>query len=264
MNYNIQGKNAVPWDVSAHALTVVYDVCGNAQPLNVILDENFGTFNTDVWSCVTGPYRDWQYLPADYSNNVLSKDNQLIVRNLKNDPTPEYEWSGAWIDTKNKVEFQYGTIVARIKFPSNDYYHATLWLLGHNSGEIDIVETDAGRAWCVLHFYDDTTTLNHHSQYIGHYPFAASQAGEPTEVDEYHIYQFDWTADKIAVHYDNKLLGTFDVQSASINGYNSFRQPLYLVFNTNPLSPNIDGGKYTDADAVTNYIDFIKVYGLQN
>lgn len=264
MIYNIQGKHAIPWDKSIHPKDAVYTVYGDIETLNVLLDENFDTFNLDVWSCMSGPYRNWQYLPEDYSNNVFAENGELIVRNLKNNPTPDYEWSGAWIDTKNKFEFQYGTIIARIKFPSNDYYHATLWLLGHNSGEIDIVETDAGRAWSVLHYYEDSTVENPHTQYIGHYPFAAQQVGDTSEVDEYHIYQFDWTEDEIIVHYDNKLLGKFNMQNASIDGYNSFEQQLYLVFNTNPLSPNIDGGTYTTEDVVTNKIDFIKVYGLQS
>lgn len=250
MIYDINGEHSITYDLSGDILNTAYDIYGNLEPLGVLLDENFNSFDTNVWSCLSGNYRDWQYLPEDYSNNAFTQDGKLIVRNLKNNPAPGYEWSGAFVQSKNKFQFQYGTLFSRIKFPSDgNYYHATLWMLGNNAGEIDIAEADSGNVSAAVHYYDLQGNL--HSKLIGFYPVVAS---------EYHTYRMDWTQRKISFSCDGALLGSFNVDDATIDGYNSFRQPLYLVFNTNPYSTA--NQLYSTYDSVTNYVDFIKVYGF--
>lgn len=252
MIYDIYGNQRVARALNGSEKDVAYDLYGNEKSLNLLLDENFNSFNTSVWSCRSGNYRDWIWLPEDYTNNAFIQNGNLVVRNLKDYPHEGFDWSGAFVHSQGKFQFQYGTVISRLKLPADaNKYHATLWMLGNNPGEIDIAESDSGSVWAALHWYDRSGNL--HSKNIGFYGVVTS---------EWHTYQMDWSADKITFRCDGDLLGSFDVDDATIDGYNSFRQPFYLIFNTNPYSTSQD--VYATSESVTNYVDYIHVYGSQN
>lgn len=230
MNYNAQDNAATCFDVTGK-ITLPFNKNGEVKPNgSIILSDTFNNINTDIWSSwKSGDYRGWIYLPENYSNNAYTEDGQLIVKLIKNNPATNYEWSGASLHTNGKFTFQYGTILAQLKFPNVNKYHATLWMLGQqNRGEIDIAESDNGTVTCNLHYYDATGGEEGHIKYrIGTYNI------NPTE---YNAFQLLWTYDRISAYCNGNLIGSFDVNEATIDGYNSFRQPFYLVYNALPLT----------------------------
>lgn len=246
--FNIYGENNVPYSTDGNNSNFIYDVYGGKTFENLIFSDNFDSINTQNWSFKEGVYRNWQYLPSDYSNNAYTTDGNLIIQNFKNNPTENYEWSGAFMDTKNKFSFKNGSVFVRMKFSSADYYHATFWLLGEMfKGEIDLAECDSGRVTAAVHCYDENGNI--YSKFIGLYPVDATQ---------FNVYQLDWTTSKLSFKCNGKLLGTYNVEDATIDGFNSLNQPFYLVINTNPYSTS--HATYCTGQSVINMVDYIKIY----
>lgn len=243
----------------------IYDLNGNKYipaPRIEIFNDPFNSINNNFWSFRTGNYQNKYYMPADYSQNAYIEDGQLIIKNIKNNPTPDFEWSGAFIESEFKYSFMYGRLDARIKFPSDSpLYHATLWMMGNNHseagfgwplcGEIDIAEADNGIVTCTVHYGDSLG--NPISTTIGTFSVNAS---------EYHVYSMEWTEKYIAIYCDGEFVGNFETELATIelNGeeYNPFRQPFYIMFNCNPYG--LQDTENTEANEVTCYIDYINIY----
>lgn len=248
--YNIYGIEATPYSVNGKRQAAVYDVYGNGTYGNLILDENFDSIDENLWRFKSGAYRDWQYLPENHANNAFVDSGKLVIQNLKDNPTPQFAWSGAYMDTKGKFSFQTGSVQVRMKFSSADYYHCTFWLLGENfNGEIDLAECDSGEVFAYVHYFDSDGNL--HSKHIGMYDVDATQ---------FNVYQLDWSEDKLRFICNGKLLGTFNISDATIDGHNSFNQPYYLIINTNPYSTS--SNEYCSGESVVNEVDYVRVYGL--
>lgn len=251
MIYTIDGHILFPYNSNGIWDDAVFDTIGNQLSLNTVFNENFNAFDTSIWSCKSGNYHGWQYLPVDYSDNAFAEDGNLIIRNLKNNPTEQFEWSGAYAETREKYEFRYGIIAIRMKFPSDaDNYHATFWLVGSGNigGEIDVAEADSGDVTAALHWYEKDTGKEHLYTF-GSYGIDAK---------DYHVYLCYWDTKRISMYCDGTLLGVFYTDNAIIDGYNPFSNQFYLILNTNPYSTQYD--EYATSESVTNYIDWIRIY----
>ena len=247
MIYNIYGDKRLPINLYSNYIDSAYNLIGNNIMHELLLKDEFDAFDTNVWGCRSGGYRDWHYMPEDYSNNVYVENGELVVRNLKDYPTDEYEWSGAFVQSLGKFDFQYGMAIAEIKYPDDaTNYHATWWTLGsERAGEIDIAEADNGTIWATVHWYDAENNL--HSKAVGKYNINAA---------EYHTYVMYWNEEKITFYCDGKPVGVFFVDDATIDGVNAFKQKHYLIFNTNPYAQNA----FSSTESVTNHIKYMKVY----
>lgn len=260
MIYDISGKSiSIGRGVNGSAAQYVYGINGEIKKrLDVIFEDNFNGSEIDStkWSVRTGNYNNRYFMPEDYSNNLFINNGNLIVRNLKNNPAQGFLWSGTFIETRNKFYFQYGLLEARIKFPSDSpLYHATLWMMGENydtdgwpyCGEIDIAETDNGSIGATLHYR--SSDGQHMSKSIGAYP--------SINVSDWHVYRVLWTEESITVYVGNKIVGTIQTEQFTQDGYNPFRQPMFIMFNSNPYG--LHNTENNLSDAVTNYIDYIRI-----
>lgn len=245
--FNLLGEITAPFSTNGSYQDNMFSVSGKPVTPTTTLNENFNNISSELWGFDSGIYRTI-YLPLDYSENAFIMQGKMIIANIKNNPYPGYVWSGAFANTKNKFAFRYGTIIARIKFSEDQHYHATLWTLSEAHGEIDIAECDSGNVSCNLHMYHRNGD-HFKSETIAKFNVIAS---------EYHIYQLIWTAQKIKAYVDGKLCGIFDVEKATIDGFNSLREQHYLIIDSLPYSTASD--QYSDKTLVQHEFDFIKIY----
>lgn len=210
--------------------------------------------NQEYWTLRSGNYHNRYFMPADYSENAFIQDGNLIIRNIKNDPAPGFAWSGAFLQTYQKYSFKYGTVEARIKFPpATDKYHSTFWLMGNNwnndanwpnCGEIDLAEANNGTVQAAVHWQDAEGV--HRTRRVCLYNVIP---------EDFNTYKMIWDEDKLTFYVNNVWQGSFNIAEADKGSYNAFRQPFWMMLNSNPSLDGID-----NVDVITTYIDFISVY----
>lgn len=232
------------------------------------------TLDTSKWRYVFGrrdldngtPRQDY---PLDQSKNVYTENGNLVLKALRNNPYPNYEWSAAFVETNNLFEFQYGRIEARIKFSDVPGSYATLWTLGANNdrtqklvngesdqnigvpwpkcGEMDIAEFNSSSSPAAnLHYGDNSSA---HKQ-IG---------GTSLDVNgtEWHIYAVEWTQESIQFYVDGVLKRSVNLDGLTYNKYNSFRLPHYLMINSGVAWGTKPS---TNVNEVTTLVDWVRVY----
>ncbi|MGB6267997.1 MAG: glycoside hydrolase family 16 protein [Olleya sp.] len=182
--------------------------CGNKEDnKGFYFEENFEgvKLNQDNWNydlgdgcpnlCGWGNNERQSYT----KENVRVEGGKLIISATK-DSTNYY--SGR-ITTKDKIEFQYGTVEVKAKLPQGSGLWPAIWMLGSDisdigwpaCGEIDIMEY-VGKAPHEIH-----TTL--------HTPdsFGQSKNTKITTIDTiengFHVYKTNWTKDAISFYIDD-------------------------------------------------------------
>lgn len=102
-------------------------------------------------------------------------------------------YDNSMVSTEQKFSFRYGTVAARVKFPSSPGQHASVWLqpVDGSLGEVDIVET-FGLGWQFQHklYYKGSggKTLQ-----AGGYVKTVPEVKSSGWWDEYHVVSVDWT-----------------------------------------------------------------------
>ncbi len=284
--YNINGNqlNTV-YDMSNNQLSQAYDI--NENPLldgggdevlddllpNRLLvwhDEFDGTeVDSSKWNHLFGYYNANRYYmyENDLAHNAYCEDSVLHITNEKDSTMSNTSWTGAFIHTNNLFEFRYGMIEAKMKFPTNtNVYHSTFWTLGANyericnvntqgdetqgvlastCGEIDIAEGDNGTVTTTKHWATPSTNAH---QSGGHATITSDSAN-------WHIYGCEWTEDTIKIYLDRVLINTWNVSNATVENFNAFRLPHFLMFNQNPQL----SGTQTE-NFLETLVDWVRVY----
>lgn len=268
----------------------IYDVYGNeiysseeSQELEDLIpnrvlvwhDEFIGDkIDTNKWANVFGRV---------YANSCYRKDTDTITdvgggilsyRCIADNPNTEdgYKFSTTFLHTKNLFEFMYGRIEAKIKFPSSLPHHTTFWTLGANyerlsvgeytnydetkgvlfpsCGEIDVAEhIESGKTYGRTHY--------------------ASQGLDKTEnwmrgtdilltsdLDTWHIYSAEWTESSIKFYIDGVQKGQWNTSNATVNGYNPFKIPHFLILNCIPA----EDGTAPLWDIAETQVQWVRVY----
>lgn len=147
-------------------------------------------------------------------------------------------YTSARVTTSNKLSMQYGTVSARIKFPSGQGIWPAFWLLGADygrvgwprSGEIDIMEiVNSGSIYHV--------TL-HGPQGGGDY-YGGVESGQVVGTEgpiadlsaDFHEYWLHWQENFIAIGVDHVTLGTFTPASLPPGAEWVFNKPMFAVLN---------------------------------
>ncbi len=232
----------------------------NAQ--KVIFEENFNgdTLDSSVWN-----YEEGDGCPnlCGWGNNerqiydrnyVNLEDGKLVITALKDG---DKYYSGK-INSKDNVEFMYGTIEMRAKVPSGNGIWPAFWMLGADiakvswpeSGEIDIMEY-VGREPHTLY-----TTLHTPSN---HGDNANSKKSYVADIEEgYHTYKTIWTKDNIEFFIDGKSVYNFVPKAYDAEHY-PFRKDFYFLINM-AVGGNFGGPEVDDSIfPVKYYVDYIKV-----
>lgn len=141
----------------------------------------------------------------------------------------KFDFLSGRITSKDKVEFTYGTVAARIKLSSGAGLWPAWWMLGSKAnwpqgGEIDIMENIGEADWA--------NAALHGPGYSGETPFVDRQyfkAGQ--DVTDWHIYAVEWTPESLVFTYDGKPM--FRITKTMVAHYGKwvFDDPQFLLLN---------------------------------
>ena len=73
---------------------------------------------------------------------------------------------------------------------------------------------------------------------------------------QWHIYAMEWTENNVQFYVDNILKRTWNINNATVNNYNPFKLPHFLMFNSNPGLNEVN----TIDDEIITLCDWIRVY----
>lgn len=176
--------------------------------------------------------------------NVLVEKGNLVIR-AKREDYENHKYTSGRIETKDKLDFLYGRIEIRAKYPAGNGLFSAIWLLPskENFPEIDILEVlgeNTGKIWVVNHYKKDGESLRSYNIFIIDKP------------DEYHIYSLDWKENELNWYVDKELIHTTKKGIP--------QQQMYLIINLAiggiwPVPP--DDTTPFPADLL---IDYIKIY----
>jgi beta-glucanase (GH16 family) len=188
----------------------------NPEP-DVLFFDDFsdGTLDRSKWNIeVTGPiYNREQQAYVDSPETIYLGDspdaNGVLVIHPRYCPgfqTPEgnhFDFISGRINTMGKVEFQYGTIAARMKLPAGAGLWPAFWAMGSASpwpdnGEIDIMENVGDPSW--------TNVAIHGPGYSGETPFVSRKSLPPDQdASAWHVYSVEWSPDGLSFMTDGEL-----------------------------------------------------------
>lgn len=163
-----------------------------------------------------------------YTDRNIKVSNGTMKITAKREDYGRMKYTSSRITTKNKKNFKYGKIEARIKMPKFKGVWPAFWMLGANQdsvgwpkcGEIDIMEAinDENLVYGTLHWFNDPGNNN-------------ADSGSSVAVanrTEYHVYGVEWTADKLRWYVDGKVYRTMDVSNDS---FSEVRKEYFVIFN---------------------------------
>lgn len=191
---------------------------------------NGNSLDTNTWNYEIGTgswgwgNNEQQY----YTDRNIKVSNGTMKITAKREYYGGMKYTSSRITTKNKKNFKYGKIEARIKMPKFKGVWPAFWMLGANQdsvgwpkcGEIDIVEAinDENLVYGTLHWFHDPGNNN-------------ADSGSSVAVadrTEYHVYGVEWTADKLRWYVDGKVYRTMDVSNDS---FSEVRKEYFVIFN---------------------------------
>ena len=188
-------------------------------------------------------------------DNVKVQDGYLIITAAYDGTT----YTSGKINTKDNLEFQYGTIEVRAKLAVGKGIWPAIWMLGSNisevgwpkSGEIDIMEY-VGKNPHEIH-----TTLHtpdSHGQSIN------TKITTSENIEEgFHLYRAHWTKDFIKFYIDDALVYTFSPEVKDENTW-PFDHPYYVILNL-AIGGNFGGPEVDDTIFPQQFlIDYVKIY----
>ncbi len=184
----------------------------------------------DLWVIDVGPSAEMGWEQGSVQTYTDSADNIrldgqgfLIIEARK----PDDVYTSGRIVTRGKMSFPYGTVSARIKFPSGQGIWPAFWMLGANidtvgwpeAGEIDIMELTS------------TGTEYHVAM---HGPNADLEAKGPPMgnlTEEFHVYWVTRQKDSVTIGVDDITLGAFTPASLPAGAEWVFNDPMFVLLN---------------------------------
>ena len=198
-----------------------------------------------------------QYYSSSTEN--VKVENGVLKIIAKPDTLGGMMYSSGKIHSKNKGDFRYGRIEARIKLPETQGMWPAFWLLSTedtygqwpSSGEIDIMELlghEPEKVYATLHTGLPWT-------YQGNNYTLPAPA---TFADTFHVFSIEWEEDTIRWFVDG--LQFHELNSDSIGPWQPFQEDFYLIFNV-AVGGNWPG--YPNSTTVfpqTMEVDYVRVY----
>ncbi len=233
------------------------------QERKLVWEENFDgqQLESDHWNIIQGdgcPHlcgwgnNEKQIYDED---NLNLKDGFLTITAKKEGGT----YTSARLNTKGKMEFQYGRIEVRAQLAIAKGLWPAFWMLGSNidtagwplSGEIDILEYVGREPETIF------TTL-HTADSHGNSKNTRKDRVEGIE-EGFHTYAVDWTKDKMDFYIDDTLFYTFVPENKTVEVW-PFDQPFYILINL-AVGGNFGGAEVDDTALPSEYIiDYVRVY----
>jgi len=218
------------------------------------------------------------------SDNAFCKKGVLVIEaRRENKPNPNYDassddwrksrktidYSSACIVTKNKVAFQYGTLVVRARIDVDKGSWPAIWTLGVQgewpaNGEIDLMEFYrinnqphilANTAWA------DNKRFKAQWNSVK-MPLQNFEAKNRNWGSKFHEWRMDWTADYIKMYLDGVHIHTTELNKVhnllGDSTIHPFRQPHFFLLN---LAVGSNGGDPSQTSFPLKYeVDYIRFY----
>jgi beta-glucanase (GH16 family) len=142
-----------------------------------------------------------QGFDAEGARNGALVIRPLFSRGFTTREGKKFDFISGRIDTRNKVEFHYGSVAARIKMTEGTGFWPAWWILGTGrwpeTGEIDIMEFIGQKEW--------TNAAVHGPGYSGNTPFVKRDSfAVKNPVTNWHIYSVDWHPDSLIFKIDGR------------------------------------------------------------
>lgn len=215
--------------------------------------------DTDNWNYEIGNGTNgWGNNEAQYytdsQDNVKVQDGNLVIT-AKRESESGYDFTSARITTKDKFEFTYGRVEVRAKLPEGGGTWPAIWMLGEGwpeeewpgVGEMDIMEfvgNDPDRVSSALHYPGNS----------GGNAIVGATEGIADLTTEFHIYEVEWTTDKIIFSVDGTPHLEFDN-----NDDTPFQNDFYLLLNV-AMGGTLGGDISNDFQESSMEVDYVRVY----
>lgn len=228
-------------------------------------DEFNGTeLDRSIWNVEVNGYGGWnnelQYY-CDSSENIDVSDGTLKITARKKSYLGK-EYTSARLNSKDKAEFRFGRIEAKMKLPSFQGAWPAFWMLGANDttwpecGEIDILETinDESIAYGTAHWQAGDSYESSGSSTLA--------AGVKIDITQWHTYGIEWDANQIVWYVDDTKYFALDI--ASDPNRASLALDQYLLLNL-AVGGDWPGMEIDDtAIPATMEVDYVRVYEKDN
>ncbi|MBQ9124420.1 MAG: family 16 glycosylhydrolase [Acholeplasmatales bacterium] len=197
-----------------------------------------------------------QYYTSSTSNSYVSNGSLKIV--ARKESMNSYNYTSARIITKDKYEFKYGYIEARMALPSMNGIWPAFWMLGADidenpwpfSGEIDIMEA--------INYNNEIYSTIHWNQGSSYsHAYTGTSAINVGNRCEYHTYALDWTSTKLTFYVDGTEIYSVDISTNS--SMSCFNNEFYILFNV-AVGGNWPGFNIGDSFPQAMSVDYIRVY----
>ena len=145
--------------------------------------------------------------------------------------TPEnrrFDFTSGRLESRDKVEFTYGTASARIKLTAGAGLWPAFWALGTgrwpDTGEMDIMENVGDPGW--------TNVALHGPGYSGNTPFTARRPFTPAnDITGWHIYSMAWTSSGFVFKVDDDAFYKPTREMVEKYGRWAYDNPKFLILN---------------------------------
>jgi beta-glucanase (GH16 family) len=259
---------------SGNAVTDMTPSLGNAFEL-VFFDEfdGMGGLDPSKWNIELGygPFNDgWgnneSQLYTDSPSNVRVEGGNLVITARCDLAVSgvcgvrDGSITSARITSKDKIEFRYGKVEARIKVPEGRSTWPAFWMLGAGfpdtpwpaAGEIDIMEVFQGQSDI------NTTHATIHWEGGSGYEFEGSSRrfSEPLS-DDFHVFSVEWDEQRIVAKIDDIAYATYVIDPET---QREFLKSFFLLLNV-AVGGNLGG----TPDAIITapqemLVDWVRVY----
>ena len=203
---------------------------------------------------------------TDSDANIFLENGNLYIRALKDNPFDPNQpaYTSGRINTKEKVELQYGFWEIRAKLPRGVGTWPAIWMLNSyidslgwpNCGEIDIMEHvgyDPNHVFFSMHnanLYGDI----HGTNQQGIYELEGIE-------NDFHTYSVEWDSSFVRAYFDGNLF--FNYPKPEIHDINSwpYDNPFFLIINL------AIGGEWGGQQGIDNSIfpatftiDYVRIF----
>ena len=194
------------------------------------------------------------------SENAFIQDGKLIIRALLESYSGS-NYTSARMTTKNKGDWTYGKIVARIKVPSAGGTWPAFWLMPTNSvyggwpnsGEIDVME----HYGCDNNHIHSTVHNNMYNWNGGIPP--TSYSAYTSATSDFHIYETEWNEDELNFYVDGQYLGTYFRTNGGWQQW-PYNQDFYIILNLAIGSHFMQCSTEDELFPQQLEIDYVRVY----
>lgn len=235
--------------------------------------EAMSPINEAAWTCETGGEgwgnKELEFYTQSLENVAHDGNGNLVIRAKEGQPeSDERCWYGscaytsARCITKDKVEFEFGRVEARLKIPTGKGVWPAFWMLGSNfesvswpnSGEIDIMENIGSEPNTVY-------GTVHGPGYSGASGIGNSLIRDTAFTDDFHVYAVDWDPNVIRWYVDGELFGTVSLNEVGSREW-AYNHEFFILLNL------AIGGEWPGfPDESTEFpqeliVDYVRVYQL--